>query len=113
MWGDAVDNIPGIPGIGEKTAKILVQKYGSIENLLANTHELKGKQKENVENNRDQALLSKRLATIDMYVPIELEEDRLILEPPDKEAVEKLFLELEFKNLAKRVLGEDLLGPAR
>jgi DNA polymerase-1 len=110
MWGDAVDNIPGIPGVGEKTAKLLVQKYGSIENLLANTHELKGKQKENVENNKEQALLSKRLATIDLNVPVELEEEHLLLEPPDKEAVEKLFAELEFKNLAKRVLGEDLLG---
>jgi DNA polymerase-1 len=110
MWGDAVDNIPGIPGIGEKTAKLLVQKYGSIENLLANTHELKGKQKENVENNKEQALLSKRLATIDLNVPVELVEEHLLLEPPNKEAVEKLFAELEFKNLAKRVLGEDLLG---
>lgn len=110
MWGDAVDNIPGIPGIGEKTAKLLVQKYGSIENLLANTHELKGKQKENVENNKEQALLSKRLATIDLNVPIALEEEHLVLEAPDKEAIEKLFTELEFKNLSKRVLGEELPG---
>lgn len=106
LWGDAVDNIPGIPGIGEKTAKILIQKYGSIENMLANTHELKGKQKENVEGHKEQALLSKRLATIDLDVPLELEEDKLIIEPADREAVEKLFAELEFKTLARRVFGE-------
>jgi DNA polymerase I len=104
LWGDAVDNIPGVPGVGEKTSKLLVQKYGSIEGLLAHTHELKGKQKENVENNKEQALLSKRLATIDINVPIEFDEQALILEEPDKEATEKLFAELEFKTLIKRVL---------
>lgn len=107
MWGDAVDNIPGIPGIGEKTAKLLVQKYGSMEGLYEHTHELKGKQKENVENNREQAFLSKRLATIDLNVPIELEEDKLILEPANKDACETLFAELEFKTMAKRVFGEE------
>jgi len=107
MWGDAVDNIPGIPGIGEKTAKTLVQKYGSMEGLYEHLHELKGKQKENVENNREQAFLSKRLATIDLNVPIELEENKLILDPPDKEACEKLFAELEFRTLAKRLFGND------
>ncbi len=105
LWGDAVDNIPGVPGIGEKTSKLLVQKYGSVEGLLAHTHELKGKQKENVENNKEQALLSKRLATIDINVPIAFEEERLMLEPADKEATEKLFAELEFKTLAARVFG--------
>lgn len=107
MWGDAVDNIPGIPGIGEKTAKTLVQKYGSMEGLYEHLHELKGKQKENVENNREQAFLSKRLATIDLNVPIELEENKLILDPPDKEACEKLFAELEFRTLAKRLFGNE------
>lgn len=106
MWGDAVDNIPGIPGVGEKTAKLLVQKYGSMEGLYENTHELKGKQKENVENNREQAFLSKRLATIDIDVPIELDENALVLESADREAVEQLFTELEFKTLAKRVFGD-------
>lgn len=105
MWGDAVDNIPGIPGVGEKTAKTLVQKYGSMEGLYNHLHELKGKQKENVENFRDQAFLSKRLATIDINVPIELVEEELILEEPDKEQVEKLFTQLEFKTLAKRLFG--------
>jgi DNA polymerase-1 len=107
LWGDAVDNIPGIPGIGEKTAKALMQKYGSIENLLANLHELKGKQKENIEKNKEQALLSKRLATIDTNVPIDFDEKSLELEPANKEAVEKLFAELEFKTMAKRLFGED------
>ncbi len=106
LWGDAVDNIPGVPGVGEKTAKLLVQKYGSMEGLYEHTHELKGKQKENVENNREQAFLSKRLATIDIHVPIEFDEHDLILDPPDKEATEKLFAELEFKTLLKRVFGE-------
>lgn len=105
MWGDAVDGIPGIPGIGEKTAKLLVQKYGSMEGLYANTHELKGKQKEKVEANKEQAFLSKRLATIDLNVPIELEEDFLLFEAPDKEACEALFAELEFKTMAKRLFG--------
>lgn len=105
MWGDAVDGIPGIPGIGEKTAKLLVQKYGSMEGLYEHTHELKGKQKEKVEANKEQAFLSKRLATIDINVPIELEEDKLIFEAANKEACETLFAELEFKTMAKRVFG--------
>ena len=106
LWGDAVDNIPGVPGVGEKTAKLLMQKYGSMEGLYEHTHELKGKQKENVENNREQAFLSKRLATIDINVPIEFDERALLLEEPNKEATEKLFAELEFKTLLKRVLGD-------
>ena len=106
LWGDAVDNIPGVPGIGEKTAKVLVQKYGSMEGLYAHTHELKGKQKENVENNREQAFLSKRLATIDINVPIEFDPEALILEEPDREATEKLFAELEFKTLIKRIFAD-------
>ncbi len=107
MWGDAVDNIPGIPGIGEKTAKTLVQKYGSMEGLYEHLHELKGKQKENVENNREQAFLSKRLATIDINVPIDLVENELVLEEPNKEEVETIFTELEFKTLAKRLFGTE------
>lgn len=105
MWGDAVDGIPGIPGIGEKTAKLLVQKYGSMEGLYEHTHELKGKQKEKVEAFKEQAFLSKRLATIDLNVPIELEEDKLVYETADKEACEALFAELEFKTMAKRLFG--------
>lgn len=106
LWGDAVDNIPGIPGIGEKTAKVLMQKYGSIEGLLANSHELKGKQKENVENYKEQALLSKMLATIDTNVPVAFDEKSLVIDPPDREATEKLFTELEFKTLSKRLFAD-------
>ncbi len=106
LWGDAVDNIPGVPGVGEKTAKLLVQKYGSMEGLYEHTHELKGKQKENVENNREQAFLSKRLATIDINVPIEFDEKSLVLDPPNREETEKIFAELEFKTLIKRIFAD-------
>jgi DNA polymerase-1 len=108
MWGDSVDNIPGIPGIGEKTAKVLVQKYGSMEGLYEHTHELKGKQKENIENFKEQAFLSKRLATIDLNVPIEFDETALILDPPNKEACEELFAKLEFNTMAARVFGTQI-----
>ena len=107
LWGDAVDNIPGIPGIGEKTAKELIRRYGSMENIFANAHELKGKQKENVENFQAQGLLSKKLATIILDVPVNLDEAALLLEAPDRELLEPLFAELEFKTLGRRVFGED------
>ena len=107
LWGDAVDNIPGIPGIGEKTAKDLIRRYGSMENIFANAHELKGKQKENVENFQAQGLLSKKLATIILDVPVTLDEDGLLLEAPDRSLLEPLFAELEFKTLGRRVFGED------
>lgn len=94
LWGDAVDNIPGVPGIGEKTAKTLIQKYGSMENIFANTHELKGKQKENLETFKEQGLLSKKLATILVNVPIELDDDALKLKEPSKELLEPLLLNL-------------------
>ncbi|WP_166332794.1 DNA polymerase I [Sphingobacterium chungjuense] len=107
LWGDAVDNIPGIPGIGEKTAKKLIQEYGSIEGLIANTDKLKGKQKENVENFAEQGLVSKKLATILLDVPTELDEAALLYTAPNKELLEPLFTELEFRTLGKRVFGED------
>ena len=107
LWGDAVDNIPGIPGIGEKTAKALIKQYGSMENIIANVHELKGKQKENVENFAAQGLVSKKLATIILDVPIAFEEDKLILEAPNRELLEPLFAELEFRTIGRRVFGED------
>lgn len=106
LWGDAVDNIPGIPGIGEKTAKDLIKRYGSMENIIANSHELKGKQKENVENFAEQGLLSKKLATILLDVPVEFNEKEFTLDPPSKELLEPLFAELEFRTLGKRVFGE-------
>lgn len=107
LWGDAVDNIPGIPGIGEKTAKLLIKQYGSMENIIANSHELKGKQKENVENFAEQGLLSKKLATILLDAPVEFHEESYRIGPPDKEKLEPLFAELEFRTLGKRVFGED------
>ncbi|MDQ8052452.1 MAG: DNA polymerase I [Pedobacter sp.] len=107
LWGDAVDNIPGIPGIGEKTAKLLIKQYGSMENIIANSHELKGKQRENVENFANQGLISKKLATIILNVPIEFDETRLILEEPSRELLEPLFAELEFRTIGRRVFGED------
>lgn len=107
LWGDAVDNIPGIPGIGEKTAKQLIKQYGSMENIIAHSHELKGKQKENVENFAEQGLLSKKLATILLDAPVEFHEESYRIGPPDKEKLEPLFAELEFRTLGKRVFGED------
>ena len=79
MWGDSSDNIPGIPGIGEKTSKLLVSKYGSVEGLIENVEELKGKQKENVINFKDQGLLSKKLATIITDIELEFDEQKLLL----------------------------------
>ncbi len=103
LWGDAADNIPGIPGIGEKTAKKLIAEFDSIENLIANAAKLKGKQRENVETHADQALLSKELATIILDVPIEVTWDDLILSPRDEDALKTLFNEFEFRTLTKRL----------
>jgi len=108
LWGDAVDNIPGIPGIGEKTSKKLIAQYGSVEGLIANAHELKGKQKENVINFAEQGLLSKMLATIILDVPVAYDLADTILEAPNEEKITELFAELEFRNLAKRVLGREI-----
>ena len=103
LWGDAADNIPGIPGIGEKTAKKLIAEFGSIENLIANAAKLKGKQKENVENHAEQALLSKELATIILDVPVAVTWDDLVLSPRNEEALKTLFNEFEFRTLTKRL----------
>jgi DNA polymerase-1 len=103
LMGDAVDNIPGIPGIGQKTAVKLLKTYGSVEELLKNTADLKGKQKENVENFAEQGLLSKELATIKCDVPITYEKDHLEYGGIDEEKLRAIFSELEFKTLASRV----------
>ncbi len=107
MWGDSVDNIPGIPGIGEKTAKKLIKQFGSLEGLLENTDQLKGKQKENVINFGEQGKISKILATIILDVPIEVSDDELIINEPNKKDLTTLFQELEFRTLGKRVLGDE------
>ncbi|HCN83122.1 MAG TPA: DNA polymerase I, partial [Sphingobacteriaceae bacterium] len=105
--GDAVDNIPGIPGVGEKTAKLLIKQYGSVENIIANSHELKGKLKENVEQYAEQGLVSKKLAKIILNAPIELDEEGLLINEPSRELLEPLFAELEFRTIGKRVFGEE------
>ncbi|MFZ9956478.1 MAG: DNA polymerase I [Flavobacteriales bacterium] len=105
LWGDSADNIPGIPGIGEKTSKLLIAKYDSVEGLIANAQELKGKQKENVIAFAEQGLLSKKLATIEVNVPIDFSVDDLKFQEPDKEKISELFNELEFRTLAQRILG--------
>jgi len=107
LWGDASDNIPGVPGIGEKTAAKLISQFGSVEALLARSGELKGKQKENLETHREQALLSKRLATINCEVPLKLELDSLAVKEPDAAALKALFVEFEFNSLGRRMFGED------
>ncbi|OJJ17104.1 DNA polymerase I [marine bacterium AO1-C] len=106
MQGDAVDNIPGIPGVGPKTAIKFLKEYDTVEGLLANTDKLKGKQKEKVEANKDQALLSKKLATINIEVPIEFSEEALSWVSFDKDKVKALFEELEFRTLTKRLFKE-------
>lgn len=103
LWGDSSDNVPGIPGIGEKTAKALIKKYGSVEKLLENTHELKGKQKENVEKFAEQALLSKKLVTILLDVPVEFDYKTFKTQKPDFDSIIKIFDELEFKTLKNRL----------
>ncbi|MFZ9145420.1 MAG: DNA polymerase I [Aquirufa sp.] len=107
LMGDAVDNIPGIPGVGEKTAQKLIEQFGSLENLLDNTDQLKGKLQENLVNFREQGILSKHLARIMLEVPIEYEEEKLKATPPNRALLEPLLEELEFRTLRKRILGED------
>lgn len=99
MMGDSVDNIPGLPGVGEKTAKKFLKEYGSMENLLAHTHELKGKLKEKIEENKELGLLSKQLATIFIDAPVEFNEKELEMCEPDVEKVRELFNELEFRQM--------------
>lgn len=103
LWGDSSDNVPGAPGIGEKTAKKLIAAYGSIEGIYENIDDLKGKQKEKLIDNKEQVMLSKYLVTIKTDVPIEFEPEKLKHEDIDKQALIELFNELEFKNLASRI----------
>lgn len=99
MMGDAVDNIPGLEGVGEKTAKKFLKEYGSIENLLANTADLKGKIKEKVENSAERGILSKKLATIICDAPIEFHQEQYDLDEPDFAQVKEVFDEIEFRRL--------------
>ncbi|MCZ8089439.1 DNA polymerase I [Flavobacterium sp.] len=99
MMGDAADNIPGLPGVGEKTAKKFLKEYGSMENLLANTHELKGAIKDKIEANAELGLLSKKLATILLDCPVEFNAEDFELSKPDVEKTDELFNELEFRQM--------------
>lgn len=111
MMGDAVDNIPGLPGVGDKTAKKFLKAYGSMEGLLANTHELKGKMKEKVEANKDLGLLSKELAKILLDVPVNFEAEAYQLTDPDFPAVGEVFDTLEFRRMKEniqRIFGQDV-----
>lgn len=104
LMGDAADNIPGAPGVGPKTAMKLISEYGSIEELFKNTDKLKGKLKEIIENNREQIEMSKKLATIEQNVPVDLNETALELEVPDPVKLKALFDELEFKTKGDQIL---------
>ena len=104
MMGDSADNIPGLPGVGDKTAKKFIAKYGSLESLLENTHELKGKMKEKIEANKELGLLSKKLATINLEVPIKFNNEDLKISEPNKEEVKSIFEELEFRRLYENFL---------
>ena len=104
MKGDSVDNIPGLPGVGDKTAKKFLKEYGSIENLIANVEDLKGKMKEKVAENAEQGLLSKKLATIMLDVPVTFNEADFELNTPNIPKVKEIFNELEFRRLTENLL---------
>jgi len=106
LWGDASDNIPGVPGVGEKTAKKLISEHHSIESLLEKTSSVKGKMGEKLAANKDQALLSKKLATIDLQVPIDWNETDLAITAPNEDLLKPLIVELEFNALGKRLFGD-------
>jgi DNA polymerase-1 len=106
LQGDAVDNIPGISGIGQKTAAKLLAEFGTIENLLANVDKLKGKQQENIKNGAANALLSKQLATIKIDVPITFDEEQLLLKSFDANLLKPLLDELEFRTIKAKLFGE-------
>ena len=111
LQGDKVDNIPGIPGIGAKTAIKLLKTYGTVENLIANAGDLKGKQKENVVNFGQQGIMSKELATIRLDVPVDFVESELIYTGPKEEVLTRLFDELEFRTLLKRIFKKEADKP--
>lgn len=112
LMGDSSDNIPGVPGIGPKTAQKLIAKYGTIESLLQKTHELKGKQKERIEENAEMALLSKQLVTIQLDVPHDVKLSNLECKPQNDEELQALFQELEFDTLGKKLFGKSFSSSA-
>lgn len=110
LMGDAVDNIPGIAGVGEKTAAKLLKEYHSLENILANAGNIKGALGEKIRNGRENAIMSKKLATIILDVPVEFHEEDFCIKEMDRAALTSIFTELEFKTMGRRILGEDLPG---
>lgn len=108
LWGDTSDNVPGVPGIGEKTASKLIDKFGNIDSIYANIHKIVGKQKESLEKNKEQLYLSRHLVTIDTKVPVETNMEELKLEEPDFVKLNQIFDELEFRTLKNRVIGENI-----
>jgi DNA polymerase-1 len=109
LWGDSSDNIPGVPGIGEKTAKGLIEKYNDLDKIYEHLDELKGQQKENIIKYRQQVELSKKLVTIIVDVPVDTNISDLRIKEPDRESLAKVFKELEFRTLASRILSmEDI-----
>lgn len=111
LMGDSADNFPGCPGVGEKTAAKLINQFGSIDNLLRHTDEIKGKLREKIENAVEDIKMSKLLATIRTDVPLQLSLDELKVEQPDEVKLRRIFEELEFKTLANKLLNKSELKP--
>ncbi|MFN5931032.1 MAG: 5'-3' exonuclease H3TH domain-containing protein, partial [Sphingobacteriales bacterium] len=107
LMGDAVDNIPGIPGVGEKTAAKLLAEFGTLENVLANADSIKGALGEKVRNGKESAIMSKKLATINCQSPVEFHEEDFLVKEMNKEILKEVFSELEFRQLGRRILGDD------
>ncbi len=106
LMGDQADNIPGIKGVGEKTAVTLLKQYGTLEGVLENAHQIKGKIAEKIAEGSEMAIISKKLATIDTEVPLPYEPEKYIMEEPDRQQLAAIFAELEFRTLGKRRLGD-------
>ncbi|WP_291856070.1 DNA polymerase I [Marinilabilia sp.] len=113
LWGDSADNIPGCPGIGEKRAKDIIGKYGTIENVYKNIDDFTGKQKENLVNFRDQVELSRKLVTIETQIPIEFDEEMFLHRAPSLDKLQPVFEELEFKTLWEKIAGKKEDGPTQ
>ncbi len=110
LMGDSVDNIPGIPGVGEKTAAKLLKEFGTLENILENAANIKGALGEKIRNGKDLAIMSKKLATIIIDVPVSFHEEDFCMKEWNRDVLKEIFAELEFKTIGKRILGEDIQG---
>ncbi len=108
LWGDTSDNIPGVPGVGEKTASKLISKFENIDNIYNNIHKLAGKQKENIVNNKEQLYLSRTLVTIKTDIPIDIKLEDLKIEEPNYQALNDIFDDLEFNTLKNRIIGNKI-----